>query len=87
MVHNHILRGLDNKAVHVKIAAISASAFGDLVHGIPCSTGAMGVPFIFHQLIIIFWVDDSEFALRQRNFTKCVSVAQHAPGQERQGQE
>jgi len=60
--------------VHLQIFARSIFAVRQRMDGIECVDAFVDVPFVLSQPLVIFRVNDGEFALRQRDSAKGIAI-------------
>jgi len=68
-------RDINNQPMHLQIFARSIFAVRQRMHGVISMDAFIDVPFVLSQPLVIFGINDGEFALRQRDSAKGIAVA------------
>ncbi|MEJ2703507.1 MAG: hypothetical protein P8Z79_13805 [Sedimentisphaerales bacterium] len=78
VVAKHAGRHVDDQVVHLEVLSLFLLAVGQRVDGVPTVRAPVGVPFDTAEPLVVFGIDDGEFALGQRDSAERVAVAQAA---------
>jgi hypothetical protein len=75
VVAEHAMGDVDDEMVHVGVFAGLFFSVGQRADGIKGVYVFLGVPFVFHQAVIVLGVNDGEFAPGEGDFSKRVAEA------------
>ena len=69
---------IDDQMVHVGVFAGLFFAVGERADGVEGVRAFAGVPFVLHELLVIFGVNDGELAAGEGDFSEGIAEAQAA---------
>ena len=78
VVTEHPRRNVYDQMMHISVLSLFPFAVCQRVHGINGMRAFVRIPFVFAQPMVIFGVNDGEFAFCQRNLSEGIAEAQPA---------